>query len=127
MDKFKDVFGSKNFYVTVLNIVLGLLLANDVIISMSAEDILTGLENKDAIGIIVFLVANFANVFIKIFAKFSAGTWSWAWLGSSNFWVQVLSVLTIVLTAWLGEVTAGLIVVIVGNVINLIYHLQKEP
>lgn len=119
----KSVFQSRNFWTAIISVVLGLLASNDVTTGLSAGDFIDGVAGKNAIAILTFIVPALYTPITKLVAKFKAGTWTWEFLKSTNFITQMVSVISIIVTAYFDAITAGFAIAVITNVINLLYHL----
>lgn len=115
---------STNFWVSVISIITaGLTLGSGVPIDVAPEAILTALATKQGVALIVFFTVNLINPLLRIIGKIRAGLWNWDWLRSTNFLTQIGSLLTIILSSWFDAETTGVIIAMLGQLANWLYHL----
>lgn len=132
MSAIKTKFQSSNFWVTVISILtLGLGLGAGSPIDIAPDAILDAFATKQGIGLIVFIMVNLANPLLRIVNKIRKGEFDWGFLRSPNFLTQVGTLLTIILTTWFDEQTTGIIIGLIGQGANWLWHIlfdkQKDP
>jgi hypothetical protein len=127
MNKVSATLNSRNFFVTLISMVLIALQFNSIEAGYTADGIYDLFKDVNLTSALVLIVINFLNPIIKIVNKVVDKTFSWAFIKSQNFTTQVLSMVTIVLSIFLDEVTTGLVSALILNVWNLVSHiLQKD-
>ena len=127
-NKVSQVFDSKNFYVTIIGMVLLALEGNNILVSQSADEIYNIFESNEGFELISILTVFFANPLFKLVSKIIAKEFSFDFFFSSNFQTQIVTFLTVLVTAFIGndELLAGIAVSLIINVVNLISHLVKN-
>ena len=127
-NKVSQVFDSKNFYVTIIGMVLLALEGNNILVSQSADEIYNIFESNEGFELISILTVFFANPMFKLVSKIIAKEFSFDFFSSSNFQTQIVTFLTILVTAFIGndELLAGIAVSLIINVVNLISHVVKN-
>jgi len=113
---------SKNFWVTIISIVFGFLYTNGIDIGLTPDEFATKILGSNTFELAIFIAVNLFNPILKTINKIKAGLWSWEFVYSANFQTQVGSVVTIIVTGYLGDVKAGLILALLFNVWNLVKH-----
>lgn len=113
---------SKNFWVTIISIVFGFLYTNGIEIGLTPDEFSTKILGSNTFELAIFIAVNLFNPILKTINKIKSGLWSWEFVYSANFQTQVGSVVTIIVTGYLGDVKAGLILALLFNVWNLIKH-----
>ena len=129
MNKLSATLDSRNFFVTLLSIVLLALQSNGIETGYTADGIFALFEDQNLTSALVLVVINFLNPIIKLVSKIVNKEWSWIFIRSQNFQTQLLSVATILLSLFLDEVSTGIVITIVLNIWNLVAHLiqKNEP
>ena len=89
--KIIDTLGSRNFYVSLVTLVLLAFEANNLPININPGELVDTVLTRDLGGILSILLLNFLNPIMKLANKMA--TWSWAFLRSPNFWTQITTVL----------------------------------
>ena len=127
-NKVSQVFDSKNFYVTIIGMVLLALEGNNILVSQSADEIYNIFESNEGFELISILTVFFANPLFKLVSKIIAKEFSFDFFFSSNFQTQIVTFLTVLVTAFIGndELLAGIAVSLIINVVNLVSHLIKN-
>lgn len=142
--KLNDVLDSRNFFVSLITIFVSIFVYNGM--QVSNPDILAGeiydtLSSKEMLPILTLVFTNFVNPLMKMIRSgFNIG-----FLKSINFWVQVTTVILLVLAghgmmfpegtpqkiveAIFSGNTELIFTVIAANVLNPLYHFffDKEP
>lgn len=113
---------SKNFWVTIISIVFGFLYTNGIEIGLTPDEFATKILGSNTFELAIFIAVNLFNPILKTINKIKSGLWSWEFVYSANFQTQVGSITTIIVTAYLGEVKAGLILALIFNLWNLLKH-----
>ena len=126
MNKLSATLGSQNFFITILSIVLLGLQSNGIETGYTADGIFALFEDQNLTSALVLVVINFLNPIIKLVNSIVKKTWSWAFIRSQNFQTQLLSVVTILLSLFLDEVSTGIVISIVLNIWNLVVHLIEK-
>lgn len=123
VSKTKDVLSSRNFFVTLINLVLLAFAYNNLPIDVSADVILDTISAGDLGAIVGLIVTNLLNPILRII---SGAGWSWGFLKSANFWTQALTVLLGVLATsgiMFPDGAAGNIVGAVGGPITVLISM----
>jgi len=123
MEQQKSIFQSKNFWTSIITIIVGFLTANNLNLGLTPDQLVNGISGHNTVEILMFLVPALIVPIQKIAAQ---KTWDFSFFKSTNFWAQATTVLSVVLGFYFGEVTAGLIVAVVVQVVNLITHLSNS-
>lgn len=134
--KLQATLNSRNFLVSLLSIIFSVFAFNGAPVAPDAAgSIVDAFGSGSLMTIIAVLVPNLLNPIMKLIAQ---KTWTWKFIKSPNFWIQVLSALLVGLTA-IGLVfpdgTAAMLVeaifggnvnniisVLALNVLNTLYH-----
>ncbi len=126
LNKLTSTLDSRNFFVTLLSIVLAALQFNSIDTGYTAEGIFDLFKDANLSSALVLVVVNFLNPLIKLVNKVINKSFDLGFVKSQNFGTQVLSLVTIVFAAFFDEVTVGIISVLVLNVWNLISHILTK-
>lgn len=141
MQKVTETLGSRNFFVSLVSLILLSLELNSLPTGADPGTIVDVIQNPDIGRIVSIIFLNFLNPVMKIISK--TAVWDWGFLKSMNFWTQVI---TVVLTgvAMLGIVfpdgaAAAMVEAVFGgefnaiwvafgmNILNPIYHFFQKP
>jgi len=122
MQKLISMLGSRNAMITFLGIISLAFGSNDILLNGTPEDIYGTLTSPNIYLILMFL----ANPLIKLAEKIAKKEWSWAFLRSDNFRIQVGSALMLIFSSIFGEELAGMLVALVGNLYNFIIHASEK-
>ena len=125
MKKILEVLKSQNAFVSYVSIFLLALSTNGILVQGTPEEIINLFTGKQAGEIIAVLVLNFFTPLYKLAQKIIAKQWDWTFLKSENFLTQVLSIVTLVAGALLGQELAGVAVALGMQVINFVKHLIR--
>lgn len=126
LNKLTSTLDSRNFFVTVLSIVLAALQFNSIETGYTAEGVYDLFKDANLSSALVLIIVNFLNPLIKVFSKITSKSFNWGFVKSQNFGTQVLSLVTVVLMSFFDEVAVGLISVLVLNVWNLVSHILTK-
>jgi len=126
LNKLSSTLDSRNFFVTLLSIVLSALQFNSIDLNHTAEGIFDLFKDANLSSAFVIIIVNFLNPLIKIGNKVLSKSFDWGFIKSQNFGTQVLSLLTILFTAFFDQVSVGIVSVLILNVWNLVSHLLTK-
>lgn len=126
MKKISEVLDSRNFFVTLLSMVLIGLQFNSIDAGYSAEGIYDLFQGTTLTSAAVLVFVNFLNPVTKLIKKFIDKEFNWNFIKSQNFTTQILSLITIVLSVFLDEVSTGLVSALILNAWNLVSHLIQK-
>lgn len=126
MNKLGNVLNSRNFFVSLVSIVVLVFQFNGVDLEQSPESIVDMFNGTTFANALVLALVNFINPLLKIGSKIVNKTFDWGFKSSTNFITQVLTLVTIVVAAFFDEVAAGIIAALVLNLWNLVAHLMKK-
>jgi len=126
MNKLSQVLDSRNFFVTLISLLLLAMGANSIETGYTADGIFDLFKDASVSQILVLVIINFLNPIIKLVKKVVDKEWSWAFIKSQNFQTQVLSIVTILLSFIFDEVTTGIVTTIFLNLWNLVSHLIQK-
>lgn len=126
LSKLTSTLDSRNFFVTLISIVLAALQFNSIETGYTAEGIFDLFKDANLSSALILLVVNFLNPIMKIVNKVINKGFDWSFVKSRNFVTQVLSLLTILISALFDEITVGIISALVVNVWNLVSHLLDK-
>jgi len=126
LSKITSTLDSRNFFVTLISIVLAALQFNSIETGYTAEGIFDLFKDANLSSALILLVVNFLNPIMKIVNKVINKGFDWSFVKSRNFVTQVLSLLTILISALFDEITVGIISALVVNVWNLVSHLLDK-
>lgn len=124
--KLSEVLSSTNAFVTYVSIILIATSFNGVDFGVTATELLDLFKDKNVTQILSVILLNFLNPLAKLVKKLVDKEWSWDFWKSQNFFTQVMTVLTLVLSNYLGEELAGLLISFGLQAYNFIYHLVKK-
>ena len=99
--KWAATLNSRNFFVSIISIILLMLEFNDLSTGVDAETIWEAFTSADLGRILSIVLVNFLNPIMKIIR--GEASWSFGFLKSKNFWTQSLTAI-FVLLAGLGIV-----------------------
>ena len=123
--KLIEVLKSKNFLVSLGSLVLLGLGYNNIDTGMTAEgwyNLFTSSTGTQMLSTIALLVLNTAS---KILASIKEKTFSFAFLKSSNFIAGFSVIVSLVVSSFLGEQVAGIVVSGVIIVANILLHFLQ--
>lgn len=80
---------SRNFFVSLVSLMLLAFTANDLGITTTADQLVETVASKNTGAIIALFFMNFLNPILKLVSK--GFQWSWDFVRSTNFWTQVLT------------------------------------
>ncbi len=90
---------SRNFYVSLVSIVLFIFDFNQLGLNLTPEAIVDAILSGDSNALLLMLV-NFINPILKIINN--TAEWSWSFLRSWNFWIQVGTGVLFAATLYIG-------------------------
>jgi hypothetical protein len=138
--KLQATLDSRNFFVSLISLVLLTLEANDLSIGTDADSVYDAFASGELGRILSLVLINFLNPLMKII-RGEAG-WSWGFLKSWNFRTQALTAVLIFFTgigvvfpdgavANLIDALAGgelnlIIIALVANIINPFIHFFRD-
>lgn len=125
-NKISSTLDSRNFFVTILSMVLVALQFNAIETGYTAEGIYDLFKDANLTSALVLVIINFLNPIIKLVNKIVTKTFNWEFLKSQNFTTQVLSLITIILAVFLDQVETGLVSALILNAWNLISHIVQK-
>lgn len=126
MNKLSNVLQSRNFFVTLVSIVLMVLQYNAIEVDYTAEGIVDMFTGTTLANALVLALVNFINPIMKIVSKLANKTFDWGFKNSTNFITQVLTLITVVVAVFFDEIAAGMIAALILNVWNLVSHIIKK-
>ena len=144
-NKFSATLDSRNFFVSLVSVILLAFEANNLAIDADPGSIVDVVTGGDIGRIVSIFFLNFFNPIMKLINK--TASWSWAFLKSPNFWTQIVTALLIgisgfglifpesaaadLVNAIFGGEFQSIALAIVLNVLNPLYHFffdrDKEP
>ena len=127
LKKLAEVLGSQNALVTFISIALLGFTANDIAIEQTPEELIDLFTGKTGVQIVMILFLNFFNPLSKLVQKVIKKEFNFEFVTSRNFQTQVLSLITLIVSAFLDQALTGIVVTLVLQVWNLISHLAKAP
>jgi len=126
MNKLSNVLQSRNFFVTLVSIILLVLQYNAIEVDYTAEGIVDMFSGTTLANALVLALVNFINPIMKIISKLANKTFDWGFKNSTNFITQVLTLITVVVAVFFDEIAAGMIAALILNVWNLVSHIIKK-
>lgn len=117
-----DVFKSQNFFIALISVVLIGFTANGISTGSSATDIYTLFTTNGTFSTAV--IAFVFQVGVQVYNHVQTVAWSWGFIKSANFLAGLLSVVSVVLASLIGDTYAGLIIALVVQVVNAIWHIM---
>ena len=126
MNKLSNVLQSRNFFVTLVSIILLVLQYNAIEVDYTAEGIVDMFSGTTLANALVLALVNFINPIMKIVKKLVDKTFDWSFKNSTNFITQVLTLITVVVAVFFDEIAAGMIAALILNVWNLVSHIIKK-
>lgn len=141
--KLIDTLNSRNFFVSLISIILLAIELNGFPVSTDAGQIFDAVDAGQVSSIISIFFVNFLNPILKLASK--AKKWTWDFLKSPNFITQALTVFLIGLTGFgiafpegaaaniVDAIFQGgfqtIVVALVINILNPLYHFffDKPP
>lgn len=134
--KLTATLNSKNFFVSLISIILMAIELNGFNVNTDAGQIYDAIDAGQISTIISIFFVNFLNPILKLASK--AASWTWDFLKSPNFITQVVTVLLIGLTGFgiafpdgaaaavVDSIFQGgfqtIVVALVINILNPLYH-----
>lgn len=135
-EKLIATLNSRNFFVSLISIILMAIELNGFNINTDAGQIYDAIDAGQVSTIVSIFFVNFLNPILKLASK--AATWTWDFLKSPNFITQVVTVILIGLTglgiafpsgaaaAVVDSIFQGgfqtIVVALVINILNPLYH-----
>ncbi len=127
LKKIAEVLSSQNAFVNLLSILLLAFSTNDIVIDQSPEELVSMFQGKTGVQIVMILFLNFFTPLSKLVQKLIKSEFSLEFIKSRNFQTQLLSLITIIVGAFLSEPLTAVVVALVLQVWNLVSHLIKSP
>lgn len=134
--KTKSPLQSRNFFVSIVSLILLAFQANKINFDIGAGEIVDVIMSKDLGAILSLAVVNLINPIMKLASK--STTWDWGFTRSANFWTQVLTVILVLIAgfgipfpenasadliaAWATKEFSVVAIAIILNVVNPLYH-----
>lgn len=135
-EKLTATLNSRNFFVSLISIILMAIELNGFNVSTDAGTIYDAIDAGQVSTIVSIFFVNFLNPILKLASK--TASWTWNFLKSPNFLTQVVTVILIGLTGFgiafpdgaaaavIDSVFQGgfqtIVVALVINVLNPLYH-----
>lgn len=119
--KLLDVLKSQNFFIAVVTIIMAAFMGNSIQFNFTAFDVVTLFKTNTLLSITV--LSFLYQVVVNLYSHLHAQPWTWAFLRSANFVAGLISLLSVVLTAYFGDMTAGVIVSVVTQILNSLWHI----
>jgi len=123
--KLLDVLASKNFFTSIISIFLLILGYNNISTEITSDGVWDLIHTSKGGELIASLFALTLNTGLKIYQKIVSKTFDFSFIYSSNFQVAVMSVITLIVGAFVNEITAAIIVSVVMQVVNILIHLKS--
>ena len=139
--KLVATLNSRNFFVSLVSLVLLAFSANDLGITTTPDQLVETVASKNTGAIIALFFMNFLNPVLKLASK--GFQWSWDFVRSANFWTQVLttvlSAVSLVGIAFPSEAPTELVEAVqskdfltiysaIGvNILNSVWHFFQKP
>lgn len=127
LKKLAEVLSSQNAFVNLLSILLLAFSTNDIVIEQTPEELVNMFQGKTGVQIVMILFLNFFTPLSKLVQKLIKSEFSLEFIKSRNFQTQLLSLITIIVGAFLSEPLTAVVVALVLQVWNLVSHLIKSP
>jgi hypothetical protein len=127
LKKIAEVLSSQNAFVNLLSILLLAFSTNDIVIEQTPEELVNMFQGKTGVQIVMILFLNFFTPLSKLVQKLIKSEFSLEFIKSRNFQTQLLSLITIIVGAFLSEPLTAIVVALVLQVWNLVSHLIKSP
>lgn len=89
-EKMKQTLDSRNFFVSLVSLILLAFTSNGLEIGVDADQIVSTINGQDMGAIVALLAVNFFNPVLKIFSK--GFDFKWTFFKSPNFITQVITV-----------------------------------
>ena len=124
--KLSEVLSSTNAFVTYTSILLLMASFNGVDFGFTADEIVAMFQDKNVTQIFSVILLNFLNPISKLVKKINDGEWSWDFWKSQNFITQAMTVVTLIISAYLGEELAGVVTSLAIQIYNFVNHLVKK-
>jgi len=125
-NKISSTLDSRNFFVTIISMVLIALQFNAIETGYTADGIYDLFKDSTLTSALVYVVVNFLNPIIKLVNKFITKSFDWTFVKSQNFITQILSAVTILLSLFLDDVATGLVSTLILNAWNLVSHIIQK-
>lgn len=132
--KIKATLDSRNFFVSLVSIIMLMMAAQGAAIDVPAEQVVDIFLRADVVGMFSVIVPNVINPILKI----TKAGFSWAFLKSANFWTQAGTFILLALAgagivfpdgaaaaivaAIFGGNVGTIITALVVNLLNPLYH-----
>lgn len=94
--KLQATLNSRNFFVSLISVVLLAFELNNLSLGADAGQIVDTVGSGDVGRIAALFLVNFLNPILKLIQK--TAEWSWNFLRSPNFWTQLVTVILVALT-----------------------------
>lgn len=123
-NKLIDVLGSNNARVSIVSIILLLFQYNGINVDENAQSIVDLFTGQSLMGALAVITVNFLHPAMKLAQKIINKEFQWRiWLISNNLQTQAATLLSIILGAFMNNVTAGMVVSLLLQVLNFVKHL----
>lgn len=127
MTKLSQVLGSKNFFVSLISIILLAFSSNSIETGYTAEGLYSLFNGKVGNELVTTVLLFAFNSGFKIYLSVKEKGFSFAFLKSSNFVAALISVISIVIGGVMQEPLSGIVIALATQVVNLVYHLFLPP
>lgn len=121
--KLIDSLKSQQFLVAVIGTILMFLKANGVETEKTALDWYTLFTSSQGWDLLVTVIPAIVVVGFKVWTKIQEKVFSFSYFKDPNVLAALLSTLSIVVGALAGEALTGLIMGIIVQVLNMVFHL----
>ena len=131
--KFLEVLSSPNARISLILIVLGVLGSIGVIVDTNndgivneadATNIMVNTFGNNLTALINYLVPILVGIIPKILEAIKLKTFSFSYFITPNFITLAFSLVSLVIGAYLNASVAGLVVTLIANILNFIYHIN---
>jgi hypothetical protein len=115
---------SLNIWTTIISIIIGLLFTSQGIeVDLDPESIATAVTTKEGMALMLYLAMNLGTPLIKTIQRIRTKGYDWrAAILSSNLIAHLTTALALILSMWLDAETTGLIIGVVIQTGNYLYH-----
>lgn len=121
------MLGSRNALASYLSLTLLGFTANGVMVNGTADEIINMFTGKNTGQIFALVLINFITPLASLVKVIVDKKWTWGFLKSTNFMSQVVTLVTLIISIFLGEESAGVLVSLVVQAVNFIYHMVQKP
>lgn len=131
--KILEVLSSPNARITLILITLGVLGSAGVIVDVNNDGLANELDahiimdntfGANLTALITYLVPILLGLVTKITEAIKLKMFTWSYFKTSNFITLAFSFITLFIGAYFSANVTALIVVVIANILNFIYHLN---